>query len=988
MQIAEVKYLIPSGNDWIKVPGVLEFDAGRIIFADSPFSLKDDIKAMKGSKWHGFLEENPRKVWSVDDCFRNRIQLDYLLGGNPFAWFDQPLKTFEYDRPLREHQKDMSNNGLTYHYQIWAAEMRTGKGGLPTTKIATPTGWTTFGDVKVGDEVINPEGGSTRVKGVYHRGQMEMFRVTFSDGSSTVCSGDHLWNVRTAVRKNRGMPYETLELRKILARGLHRTNGNAKHYIPMVAPVQYSGTPLPLDPYLVGYILGNGGLSGYANVISIPDEDTVNRLDSCMEVPLRPKNGSDYDYHVADTSVNQFIDDAGLNGCRSHEKVVPDNYLFSTVESRVALLQGLCDSDGHACHTGGVEYSTTSPNLRDAFVFLVQSLGGTCAVSENFPTYTYKGERRTGRLAYRIYASFPSNISPFCLKRKADAYVVPTKFEPTRAMASVESIGDEECICIAVESENQLYVTDDFIVTHNTLSAIEVMEKSEVKTWWWVGPKPTLPAIQLEFKKWGLSPDVNVEMFTFDAVKKALNEVDSGAREVPQGLIVDESSKASNETAQRTVSLQRVADRIRAKYGHDGYIILMSGTPAPKSPIKWWSQAEIVYPGFLREGSAKALEQRLGFFEKKEFDSGIVNDRFSWRDDEKKCNICGKYEDDEAHQDWAGGHQWVPSVNEVAFLHERLKGLVVIKFKKDCLDLPDMIFEEVVCKPSPSVLRVAKSIMESSPNVMTAMTLVRELSDGFQYRDVPDGTKPCGHCSSTGKVEEWFDTDGDSYEAIDMLRPEVVSQLEKRTVDCPVCGGDGEVPKMARTVREIPCPKEPALIEMLNRCEDVGRILVFAGFTGSVDKCVGICLKQGWNVVRCDGRGYQLLRPQSDGTVIRENKVPVLEFWADMSNERVAFVAHPESGGMGLTLTQAPMVVFWSNGFKPEYRIQAMARIHGDGMCLNRGATVVDLIHLPTDRRVLEIVNENRRIELMTLGEVMEGIDWGLDETSNQEEAS
>ena len=101
-----------------------------------------------------------------------------------------------------------------------------------------------------------------------------------------------------------------------------------------------------------------------------------------------------------------------------------------------------------------------------------------------------------------------------------------------------------------------------------------------------------------------------------------------------------------------------------------------------------------------------------------------------------------------------------------------------------------------------------------------------------------------------------------------------------------------------------------------------------------------------------------------------------LDYWANMNHPRVAFVANPESGGMSLTLVEARTAVYWSNSWKPEYRIQSEDRIHRIGMDLNKGCLIVDLIHLPSDERVLDVIRENRKLELMTMGELMAGIQW------------
>jgi hypothetical protein len=164
---------------------------------------------------------------------------------------------------------------------------------------------------------------------------------------------------------------------------------------------------------------------------------------------------------------------------------------------------------------------------------------------------------------------------------------------------------------------------------------------------------------------------------------------------------------------------------------------------------------------------------------------------------------------------------------------------------------------------------------------------------------------------------------------------------------------------------------------LLEENEETGRIVVFAGFTGSVDRIVKLCLKEKWDVVRCDQGDFQVFAAKSDSTEgeIVTSEEP-LDYWANMDHARVAFVANPESGGMSLTLVEARMAVYWSNSWKPEYRVQSEDRIHRKGMDENLGCTIVDLIHLPSDGRVLDVIRANRRLELMTMGALLEGVDW------------
>ena len=147
-------------------------------------------------------------------------------------------------------------------------------------------------------------------------------------------------------------------------------------------------------------------------------------------------------------------------------------------------------------------------------------------------------------------------------------------------------------------------------------------------------------------------------------------------------------------------------------------------------------------------------------------------------------------------------------------------------------------------------------------------------------------------------------------------------------------------------------------------------MVVFAGFTGSVDRIVKLCLKEKWDVVRCDQGNFQVFTQDDSPEGVLDGEEP-LDYWANMEPRQVAFVANPESGGMSLTLGGGPhggvLVQLW----KPEYRVQSEDRIHRKGMDVNLGCTIVDLIHLPSDDRVLDVIRANRKLELMTMGEII-----------------
>lgn len=510
-----------------------------------------------------------------------------------------------------------------------------------------------------------------------------------------------------------------------------------------------------------------------------------------------------------------------------------------------------------------------------------------------------------------------------------------------------------------------------------TLAAIEIIEQSNFYDWIYVAPKSALVSVKLEFIKWNAR--VTPRFVTYEGLKKLLAEWPEHAR-APQGVIFDECSRCKNPTAQRTQAAMYLADQIRAEWGDKGFIILMSGTPAPKSPADWWSICEIACPGFLREGDINKFKKRLAIIEQRESfaGGGGYPHLVTWRDDEKKCDVCGLFEDAETHSGAVDvfnptvlNHVYVPGKNEVALLHERMRGLVMVKFKKDILDLPDKIYREILCRPTQSILNAARSIQAKANSTIQALVGLRELSDGFQYTEQKTGqTKPCELCKGNLQIEEKVCVDATIQ---DMERGcyEDGTPLTYTTqlVECGRCGGTGLEDRTERKAVQVACPKEQALKDLLDEYDDIGRVVVYGGFTGTIDRITSIVKDAGWNYIRVDGRGWHSSIPGVMGPLKPQDMM--MTFQNDKEKyARVAFIGQPGAAGMGLTLTASPVIIYYSNDFNAESREQSENRIHRAGMDTNRGATIIDLIHLPSDRLVLTNLKQKRRLQDMTMGQM------------------
>jgi phosphate starvation-inducible protein PhoH and related proteins len=169
----------------------------------------------------------------------------------------------------------------------------------------------------------------------------------------------------------------------------------------------------------------------------------------------------------------------GLAGTRSSTKFVPESYLHNAPGVRLAVLQGLLDTDGGPVVQSGrrcrIQYSSSSKQLADDVVFLVRSLGGVAYRRRRAAKGRPPG-RAAGRAvhhradAHILDIRLPAGIAPFRLGRKRAIYHEHGGVRPRRFVESIEPAGEAETICIQVAAEDSLYVTDDFLVTHNTLN--------------------------------------------------------------------------------------------------------------------------------------------------------------------------------------------------------------------------------------------------------------------------------------------------------------------------------------------------------------------------------------------------------------------------------------------------------------------------------------------------------------------------------------
>ena len=255
-------------------------------------------------------------------------------------------------------------------------------------------------------------------------------------------------------------------------------------------PAEFAPRDVPMDPYALGLLLGDSCLTASTTPsFTTADPDLATALELTLDgIELRRKGAVDYVLRqtaghrggvIVANPVTAVLRDLGLAGTRSTTKFVPEVYLHNSAAVRLAVLQGLLDTDGGPVAQQGrtcrIHYGTSSPRLRDDVVFLVRSLGGVAYRRTRSAELRRPGRARGQDVHHRADASvvdirLPAGIPPFRLPRKAEKYDRDGGGRPMRFVDSIEPAGEQETLCIQVAAADSLYVTDDFLVTHNTLN--------------------------------------------------------------------------------------------------------------------------------------------------------------------------------------------------------------------------------------------------------------------------------------------------------------------------------------------------------------------------------------------------------------------------------------------------------------------------------------------------------------------------------------
>lgn len=404
-------------------------------------------------------------------------------------------------------------------------------------KVLTPSGWKTMGEIKENDFVIGRDGNPSRVLKIFPQGKRMVYKILTTDGTSTEACLNHIWYTETLEdkkRKRKGCIKTTKEIMDSLKNNKNKIN----HFLPRNEAVKFDKKHLPLSPYTMGVILGDGCIGNSVSFANM-DVELINKVSE--EIKLlnceltnnsknitynikgnlkfkktakivcltniktnevfkyesvgiaskikninkstlgnRCKNNiviDNFKYEFLPSNkrwtnpVKDILFNLGLENKKAKDKFVPDIYKFSSIEDRLEILRGILDTDGTVKKSGSVTFTTISKKLALDVCDIVRSLGGKATINirdrRNKKNCFIKNRKIQARhISYSVYINLPENMNPFYITRKSNRF--SCKYMHHVGIKSIEPICEKEVKCILIDSPEHLYLTDNFIVTHNT----------------------------------------------------------------------------------------------------------------------------------------------------------------------------------------------------------------------------------------------------------------------------------------------------------------------------------------------------------------------------------------------------------------------------------------------------------------------------------------------------------------------------------------
>lgn len=512
----------------------------------------------------------------------------------------------------RSYQMDYLYYAVNHGNHINGSSVGTGKAQPLDTLIWTPNGAKKMGDLKVGDKILGVNSDIQTVTGIFPQGEIDCYKVTFTDGTSTECSKDHLWTVHLEKGGERVLTIKEMEekgLRRIPKKGFygsgqHKSYGLWRFALPILEkPIEFNSRKVSIDPYTLGVLLGDGCFSNGSVTIANPEIDIINGivLPKGMKKTLKKQISKAIEICLVTTEYYNPLKRAlkfyGLLGKHSYEKFIPKEYLINDIQTRIEILRGLMDTDGTVSKHGAVSFEVTSLQLVKDVKFLATSLGCKCYNIRTKKSYIGKVRHRD---CYRLSITIPKGLNVFkhCKQKIERSSLKERRYLTRKFFKKIEYVGKKQMQCISVSNENNLYLCDDFIPTHNTISTIFYAEMldlfpcmvvcpASVKSGWLREWKETNPNRRVSIISTSSPPEdfeADVIVINYDILGKRVTKengktsleirLDGMKKKSFSLVIADEIHFLKNRKSIRSKSFKKLAYKVPSVIGLTGTLIM------------------------------------------------------------------------------------------------------------------------------------------------------------------------------------------------------------------------------------------------------------------------------------------------------------------------------------------------------------------------------------------------------------------------------
>lgn len=962
-----VKFRTPKR---LLVPATIEKENSRLLinFRYNEY-IKDEIKAMDDARWHGFDKPVARKLWSVKDSPRNRFQLAFLTGTNVYAHYDKPLEDFKPRRSeCYKHQIQLSSHFITRRHCIGAAEMGVGK----TLAAIEAVEWF-LKNYNYTDEVmwVGPKSALASVQLEFWRWQAHIVPEYMT----------YEGMVKRVETWEKGKPAPKVVVFDECSRVKNPTSqrGKAARYLADCIREEHgydsliilmSGSPAPKSP-VDWWNLCEIVCPGFVR------EGNPQKFHRRLGLIVQAES---FDGGAYPKLVTWWDDEKKCKSCGAIETDYPNMILHPEHNSQ--------NFDQEWYHPYEKSENEISKLYRRMNGLVLVQFKKDC-FSGNVEVLTKQGVRK---------------ISDLAKIGNADLYV-KTKEGMQWINCPIKSFGKKITYPLRFGDGTEIRTTRN----HHWLTVNKCEIENRKKFTFELREGKTqipmacidLPEINWEGVAHGFvygDGNLRFQNNKLDAVVPLHgNDVDLQSllmkygtegyityksKEIPCIYSLNEKWKALPENPDKSYALGFILGLFQA----DGYIGKKTNIGISQADIFELEKIRnlAIFAG-LRCQPIRLLRAKSPFDNSDRPLYGFsistynLNPEMLLRKDYKKKLMIRNRKNCTTVKsiDWQNGQEEETYCAIVPEHHNFTLANGVIT--SNCLDLPEKIYRRIVCKPSESTLRAMQLLLAGAQTTIQGLTLCRELSDGFQYVQTKTGESVCPVCHGTMEADEYFDkNDPESQLASEELTQRRRYILDEngdpigfqdteidfgsRKTKCDRCE-NGKIPTYSREIEEVECPKENAVIDLLDMYEEEGRVVFWGGFTGSINRLTKIIASQGWEYIRVDGRGWS-------SNIQDASVLDLLKIFQHGQNEypKVAFIGQPGAGGMGLNLTASSMEAYYSNTFNYEDRSQSEERIYRPGADHIRGVTIWDIVHLPTDITVLQNLQKKSDLQRMTLG--------------------